>query len=116
MNWRISDLLSADCGYMYGENWNLQDQDIQKAMPSIRQAVNDVETIRRDGKGPTGELVLFPHLPYILSEDLLMDGKERQQLAKLEASATSIDVVVSIGIGGSYLGNKALFDAFCGPY
>ena len=93
MNWRISDLLSADCGYMYGENWNLQDQDIQKAMPSIRQAVNDVETIRRDGKGPTGELVLFPHLPYILSEDLLMDEKERQQLAKLEASATSIDVV-----------------------
>ena len=46
MNWSISDLLSADCGYMYGENWNLQDQDIQKAMPSIRQAVNDVETIR----------------------------------------------------------------------
>ena len=90
MNWRISDLLSADCGYMYGENWNLQDQDIQKAMPSIRQAVNDVETIRRDGKGPTGELVLFPHLPYILSEDLLMDEKERQQLAKLEASATSM--------------------------
>lgn len=116
MNWRISDLLSADCGYMYGKNWNLQDRDIQKAMPSIRQAVNDVETIRRDGKGPTGELVLFPHLPYILSEDLLMDEKERQQLAKLEASATSIDVVVSIGIGGSYLGNKALFDAFCGPY
>lgn len=116
MNWRISDLLSADCGYMYGENWNLQDQDIQKAMPAIRLAVNDVETIRRDGKGPTGELVLFPHLPYILSEDLLMDEKERQQLAKLEASATSIDVVVSIGIGGSYLGNKALFDAFCGPY
>ena len=116
MNWRISDLLSADCGYMYGENWNLQDQDIQKAMQAIRQAVNDVETIRRDGKGPTGELVLFPHLPYILSEDLLMDEKERQQLAKLEASATSIDVVVSIGIGGSYLGNKALFDAFCGPY
>ena len=104
MNWRISDLLSADCGYMYGKNWNLQDRDIQKAMPSIRQAVNDVETIRRDGKGPTGELVLFPHLPYILSEDLLMDEKERQQLAKLEASATSIDVVVSIGIGGSYLG------------
>lgn len=72
--------------------------------------------LRHTGKGPDGSSVLFPHLPYLLEEDVLISEEERKALLSLREEAKSYDAVISIGIGGSYLGNQVLFDLFCGPY
>lgn len=76
----------------------------------------DVAELRRTGKGPDGSSVLFPHLPYLLKENVLISEEEKKDLLSLGEKAKSYDVVISIGIGGSYLGNQVLFDLFCGPY
>ena len=80
----------------------------------IAVAAKKVEKIRQTGKGPDGSDVLFPHLPYILEESLLISPEEKEQLLSLGEMAKKYDVVISIGIGGSYLGNQVLFDLFCG--
>ena len=82
----------------------------------IKQAARDVSELRRTGKGPDGSSVLFPHLPYLLEEDVLISEEEKKNLLSLREEAKSYDAVISIGIGGSYLGNQVLFDLFCGPY
>ena len=66
----------------------------------------DVAELRRTGKGPDGSSVLFPHLPYLLKENVLISEEEKKDLLSLGEKAKSYDVVISIGIGGSYLGNQ----------
>lgn len=59
---------------------------------------------------------MFPHLSYLLEENVLISEEEKEALLSLKEEAKSYDAVISIGIGGSYLGNQVLFDLFCGPY
>ena len=47
---------------------------------------------------------------------MLISKEEREALLRLREGAKGYDAVVSIGIGGSYLGNQVLFDLFYGPY
>lgn len=47
---------------------------------------------------------------------MLISREEREALLRLREKAKGYDAVISIGIGGSYLGNQVLFDLFCGPY
>lgn len=62
------------------------------------------------------ELVLFPQLPYI-EEGHINSPKVMEKLEALRAHAQAhIDVVVSFGIGGSFLGNKVIFDVHCGEF
>lgn len=82
----------------------------------IRRAAGDISRLRQSGKGPDGSQVLFPHLPYLLKEEVLISEEEKKDLLSLREEAKSYDAVISIGIGGSYLGNQVLFDLFCGPY
>ena len=43
--------------------------------------------------------------------------KSIARLSKLTASVQNrVDAVVSLGIGGSFLGNKVLFDVHCGEF
>lgn len=45
-----------------------------------------------------------------------MSKEKVVQLEKLRDQIKGeVDPVISIGIGGSYLGNQVLFDLFCGP-
>ncbi len=80
----------------------------------VAKAAKAVDTLRKTGKGPDGSDVLFPHLPYLLEENRLIDQDEKERLLNLKEEAKQYDVVISIGIGGSYLGNQVLFDLFCG--
>lgn len=57
---------------------------------------------------------MFPHLSYLLEENVLISEEEKEALLSLKEEAKSYDAVISIGIGGSYLGNQVLFDLFCG--
>jgi len=62
------------------------------------------------------EKVLFTQLPYIADGHL----NSPDSIARLKAFGASlrnrVDTVVSFGIGGSYLGNKVLFDVHCGEF
>lgn len=62
------------------------------------------------------EAVLFTQLPYI--EDGNINSPERifalEELAR--TTRNRVDAVVFLGIGGSYLGGKVLFDVQCGEF
>lgn len=112
----IQDALSLDIDYLYGRSWSVREDDLKAHEEQINRAAKEVSEIRRNGKGPDGSHVFFPHLPYLYEENLLIGDDEKQRIKTLSEKAKEMDAVVSIGIGGSYLGNQVLFDLFCGPY
>lgn len=116
MYFSIPGLLKMNSSYLAGETWNIQLADLHERKQAIDNAVKAVNTIRKSGIGPGKNKVLFPHLPYLLEENVLISEEEKEALLSLKEEAKSYDAVVSIGIGGSYLGNQVLFDLFCGPY
>lgn len=67
-------------------------------------------------KDGSPEQVLFTKLPYVIEGGI----NTPISIARLEEFGQSlrynVDTVVSFGIGGSYLGNKVLFDTYCGEF
>lgn len=112
----ISNELFIDIKNFLNHSWSVTPENMVKHADEINQAANAVTELRDTGKGPDGSLVLFPHLPYLLEENVLISEEEKNALLSLKERAKSYDAVISIGIGGSYLGNQVLFDLFCGPY
>lgn len=112
----IHDALYINVDHIFGQGWGVTDADLDRYAKKIGEAAEAVERIRATGKGPDGSSVLFPHLPYLLEEDLLISKEEKGKLLSLGEKAKDYDILISIGVGGSYLGNQALFDLFCGPY
>lgn len=120
----INNELFVDIKNFLNHPWSVTPENMVKHADEINQAANAVTKLRDTGKGPDGSLVLFPHLPYMLEENVLnmleenvlISEEEKNALLSLKEKAKSYDVVISIGIGGSYLGNQVLFDLFCGPY
>ena len=93
---------------------------IQTRIESAHQAI---QTMRSAGeirghlsKDGTPEKVLFSQLPYVQAGNL----NSPESIARLKAWGDSlvnrVDTVVSLGIGGSFLGNKVLFDVHCGEF
>lgn len=112
----IDNELFIDFKHLFWNPWSVTEKDLATHGPCIKQAARDVSELRRTGKGPDGGSVLFPHLPYLLEENVLISEEEKKDLLSLREEGKSYDAVISIGIGGSYLGNQAMFDLFCGPY
>ena len=112
----INDELIIDIKHLLGNRWSVKREDLDIYSSQIRRAAGDISKLRESGKGPDGSQVLFPHLPYLLKEEVLISKEERDSLLRLREEAKGYDAVISIGIGGSYLGNQVLFDLFCGPY
>lgn len=112
----INNGLFIDIKKFLNHPWSITTKDLEQYDAEINQAAKAVTELRNTGKGPDGSLVLFPHLPYILEENVLISEKEKNALLSLKEKVKSYDAVISIGIGGSYLGNQVLFDLFCGPY
>ena len=83
-------------------------EDLDTYSRQIRKAAGDISKLRQSGKGSDGSQVLFPHLPYLLKEEVLISKEEREALLRLREEAKGYDAVISIGIGGSYLGNQVL--------
>ena len=111
----IQNELDIDIENLLGHPWSVKEEDLKDMEGLIHQAGRSLTELRRSGKGPDGSSVLFPRLPYILEEERLMSKEERQHLSHVDELAKSSDILISIGIGGSYLGNQMLFDVFCGP-
>ncbi len=118
MSISVWDGLSVDWTNLYGQDWNVQAADLEAFGPEIRRAAAEVTRIRESGCGPReGEKVLFPRLPYLLEEKRLISEAEIEAMNALAGECRDgVDALISVGIGGSYLGNQVLFDVACGPY
>lgn len=111
-----------DYGNLLG-NDRVTDADIASLGGKIKAAHQAITHMRATGevkghlsKDGTPEKVLFSQLPYVKPGNL----NNPESITRLKEFGQSlrykVDAVVSFGIGGSYLGNKVLFDVHCGEF
>ena len=77
---------------LLGNPWSVTVGNLEAYGACIKQAARDVSELRRTGKGPDGSSVLFPHLPYLLEEDVLISEEEKKNLLSLREEAKSYDM------------------------
>ena len=113
---------SFDYDNLFGEG-KVTQADLDSYADDLKKAHEAMKVMREKGfikahlsKDGAPEKVLFSQLPYVEDGNL----NSPQSLAKLrkltEHVRNNVDAVVSLGIGGSFLGNKVLFDVFCGEF
>lgn len=113
---------SFDYTNLFGEG-RVTAADVAALAPRLQAAHRAVAEMRRTGfvrghqsKDGAPEKVLFSELPYV-AEDHLNSPSSLQKLKAFgEEVRKSVDVVVSLGIGGSYLGNRVIFDVTGGAF
>ncbi len=111
-----------DYSNLYGEN-RVAEQDIAALSERLAAAHKAIAHMRAQGevrghlsKDGTPEKVLFSQLPYV-EAGRLNSPASLERLKKFgESLRNRVDAVISFGIGGSYLGNKVLFDVHCGEF
>lgn len=79
----ISNELFIDIKNFLNHSWSVTPENMVKHADEINQAANAVTELRDTGKGPDGSQVLFPHLPYLLKEEVLIFREEREALLRL---------------------------------
>lgn len=97
--------------------------DVASLSAQIAMAHEAVTQMRATGvveghlsKDGQPEKVLFTELPYVVEENL-NSPKSIEHLKSFGQSLRDhVDAVIHFGIGGSYLGNKVLFDVHCGEF
>lgn len=107
---------------LYGDGL-ITSEDMKSLEPDLQRAMTAATQVRKTGiveghlsKDGEPELVLFPQLPYV-EEGNINSPWVMAKLEELRAHAQAdIDLVISFGIGGSYLGNKVIFDVHCGEF
>lgn len=112
--------LVLDFTNMFGEN-RLTEQEVAEGVATLGVAADKaVANLRATGrskahlsKDGTPEHVYFPRMPYI-EEGNPNTPASVAKLKEYGEYLKQMDVVVFLGVGGSYLGNKVLFDAFGG--
>lgn len=123
-----SDFIQLESGFcfdytnLFGEK-KVTEKDIEGLADRLEQAHRAVCRMRDTGevrghlsKDGTPEKVLFTQLPYI-ADGHLNSPASLERLKKFGRSLRyRTDAVVSFGIGGSYLGNKVLFDVHGGEF
>lgn len=122
MSLKLKSGFLFDYDNLYGEG-KVTKEDVQALADRLQKAHEAVQVMRSTGvvrghmsKDGTPEKVLFSQLPYIAAGHL----NSPTSLARLKELTTQVknhtDAVVSLGIGGSFLGNKVIFDVKCGAY
>lgn len=117
---QLSDGFVFDYSTMLGDG-RLSVEDIDSLKENTEKAAVAIDTMRSTGyakahlsKDGVPEIVNFMRLPYV-KEEYPNNPKSISKLSELSAYVKNeIDAVIFLGIGGSYLGNKVLFDIFCG--
>ena len=99
------------------------EETLQALEPAMGQAVKAVRAIRSEGfskahlsKDGTPEHVYFPRQAYLAEGNPNDEASVRRLEALGAAWKDSVDAAVFIGIGGSYLGDKVIFDLAAKPY
>ncbi|MEG6585024.1 glucose-6-phosphate isomerase [Dendrosporobacter sp. 1207_IL3150] len=118
----LSSGFTFDFNNLYGEG-KVSSDDINEITAKFENAHKAIKHMRATGevrghlsKDDTPEKVLFTHLPYVKEGNL----NSPQSIKRLKEFGNSlrnkVDAVISFGIGGSFLGNKVLFDMHCGEF
>ena len=105
---------------LYGEG-KVTDADLASYADALKKAHAAMKVMRETGfirghlsKDGEPEKVLFSQTPYIKEGNI----NSPASIARLKELGKHVqentDVVISLGIGGSFLGNKVLFDVHCG--
>ena len=104
-----------DYQHMLGKN-RLNELDFAQARGQIAKAHDAVREMIATGHIKSGDLVLFPTLPYIQADNLNSPESIQKLLDYGQGLRNNCDALISIGIGGSYLGARVLIEALCGTY
>jgi len=110
-----------DYSNLFGEG-KVEKSEVESLTSEIKSATKAITTMRKTGvirghlsKDGDPELVFFSKLPYI-TDDGINTPKRIEALKIWGESVKEYDAVISLGIGGSYLGNKVLFDVMGGEF
>ncbi|WP_196603093.1 glucose-6-phosphate isomerase [Pectinatus frisingensis] len=122
MSLKLKSGFEFDYENLVGEGRVTRD-DVEQLAPQLGKAHKAMDTMRKTGvikahlsKDGTPEKVLFSQLPYV-EKGNLNSPESIDRLKKFGQSLRNrIDTVISLGIGGSFLGNKVLFDVQCGSF
>ena len=122
MSLKLKAGLTFDYDKHYGEG-KVTEADLKSYEEDLNKAHEAMKVMRETGfirahlsKDGEPEKVLFSQTPYV-EEGHINSPSSLKRLQKLTDHVKgNVDVVVSMGIGGSYLGNKVLFDVQCGAY
>ena len=122
MSLQLKSGFAFDYDNLYGEG-KVTEADLKSYEEDLKKAHEAMKVMREKGfirahlsKDGEPEKVLFSQLPYV-QEGNLNSPTSLKRLGELTAHVKdNVDVVVSLGIGGSYLGNKVLFDVHCGEF
>ncbi len=117
---------SFDYDNLFGEG-KVTAADIDECKDALAKAHAAMKVMRDTGfikahlsKDGAPEKVYFSKLPYITEENGKLNLNSPASIKRLHAFTekirNNVDAVVSLGIGGSFLGNKVLFDVFCGEF
>lgn len=122
MSLKLKSGFTFDYANLYGEG-KVTDADLKNLEDDLKKAHEAMKVMRDKGfirahlsKDGEPEKVLFSQLPYIEEGHLNSPASIKKLKALGEHVKDNVDVVISLGIGGSYLGNKVLFDVQCGAY
>ena len=122
MSLKLKSGFTFDYDNLYGEG-KVTEADLKSYEEDLKKAHEAMKVMRETGfirahlsKDGEPEKVLFSQLPYV-EEGHLNSPSSLKHLQELtDHVKDNVDVVVSMGIGGSYLGDKVLFDVQCGAY
>ena len=117
---------SFDYDNLFGEG-KVTQSDLDECKDALAKAHEAMKVMRDSGfikahlsKDGAPEKVYFSKLPYITEENGKLNLNSPASIKRLhdftEKIRNNVDAVVSLGIGGSFLGNKVLFDVFCGEF
>lgn len=73
----IGNELLIDIKHLCGNRWSVKREDLDTYSRQIRRAAGDISKLRQR-EGPDGSQVLFPHLPYLLKEEVLISRKKER--------------------------------------
>lgn len=76
----INNELFIDIKKFLNHPWSVNTRNLNEYAAQINQAAKAIAKLRNTGKGPDGSLVLFPHLPYLLEENVLISEEEKNAL------------------------------------
>ena len=102
-------------------NCRITEDDLLELKERMQNAATAINEMRKSGfakahlsKDGAPEPVYFTHLPYVKEGN----PNTPDSIAKFQEFSAymqdEVDAVIFLGVGGSYLGNKVLFDVFCG--
>ncbi|BEU88596.1 glucose-6-phosphate isomerase [Selenomonas sp. TAMA-11512] len=122
MSLKLKSGFSFDYDNLFGDG-KVTEADVKSYEAAYKKAHEAMKVMRETGiirahlsKDGEPEKVLFSQTPYI-KEGNINSPTSLKRLDDLTARVKNkVDAVVSLGIGGSFLGNKVLFDVTCGAY